>query len=847
MGVICKRLCILFFLISINTIAQTHCPRPDGKDAQCKDLPDNTQQWIIDQPQVDKSLTEYPEIRFEKGETVIVTASGCVNVSKDDRKTDWRDYINPEGGGIDRHYHGLIWIPGARVMQDGNLLAVPVGTVPVRIGGIAGAIKGAEQIYPEKPVKNESILARKETAKGNENLDPEELVIDEPPPGTAPTLRLGYEGRVDYHSLCYLQGTCPTDYPAHPYPKSANDQTPLNLPDHQCKRDAIVVVTIGHSVPASNPARTLKPFDVTSNEVDKNGFLFAPHWFNTRTSDDITTLEVSNECDNFPYKRWWDIYRGVRSPCTQQASYDVPKILTECLLAPGFGRFHGHVNWAPATFVGKLEFQEVSADRDVDLQLQTIGDRIIRFPGNKDFGKISPILTKDSQISAEYRNSLWLEFATYETTANFQPPWDKIMFSTDKKSFDPLKLKYNEKTAIVTGLLDLDCVHDCHTELHPVFAMAIRGKLESDFDIATDDSWAIFVRSAGNEGDCSLDEHYLDRNGYTFFLPAPPGAIGGTPSVTKPDDALRSNEAGLTWSLERSTDPGSNGVNLRISFTPTESACGLIHKGEMVHVSGEMHLNWKNPESSPAPQTCVGEVTDRPLTTDGKETNKVCRIDRASQETLEKENCTLSPDGASDDFKDSQKHWSAFHQDKHNEPDHSLPTIASTIGDFLGSDIGLFEEVLLYNKTSQVQPNFGGRVGIIQTPLGSLEIDGAPGFSRSVKSTNGQNLSVKISDLMVGLKVQFTQQLGLFMEAKGGETYRSASSGFASTPDFKNFHGHNPSFVLGGGIQPGANVLAKGTRITVRISVDYVRITGTGENMVRITIGPQFQIHRRAE
>jgi len=856
-GVIAKRLCILFFVISTDTMAQSRCPEKylsphvdeNGNGIlQCKELGDDKLQWIIDQPQVGKTLTEYPQITFEKGQTVIVSASGSVNVSHDKHRTDWRDYINPEGGGVDRHFHGLIWIPGARIMQDGRLLAVPVGTVPVRIGSVAGS------------------TGKKETT------EPEELIIDEPPPGIVPTLRLGYEGAIDRHAWCYLQGTCRTDYPSDPYPKPETS-------DNKCDRNAKVVVTIAtypahtsdtavssaevekdpqassYGVPASNPARTLKPFDVVSNRVDENGFLFAPQWFNTRTSGDITTLGISDECENFPYKRWWNIYHGTYSPCTQQASYDVPKILTECLLAPGFGQFHGHVNWAPATFVGKLEFQDVSADKDVDLQLQTIADRIIRFPGNKDFGKIGPILTKDSQGSAEYKNSLWLEFATYETTRNFQPPWKTIMFPIGSKALKDLKKEYDNKTAIVTGLLDLDCVHECHTELHPVFAMAIRKKSESEPDVASNDSWAIFVRNAGNEGDCSLDEHYLDRNGYTFFLPAPPGAVRGTPTVTHPNDAFRSNEVGLTWSLERSTDPRSNGVLLKFSFTPTEPACRLIHKGEMVHVSGELHLDWKNASSSEAFQPCEApngaDTPESELIAAQSDKNEVCRIDRATQEKLERENCTISPHdnvlGASDDFEKSQNEWSAFHRQRQNRPDLSLPTIASQLGDLLGSDIGLFEEALLYNKTSQIQPNFGGRVGIIQTPLGSVEIDGAPGFSRTVKSTNGQNLSVKISDWMAGLKVQFNQQLGMFVEAKGGEIYRSASSGYASTPDFNNFHGHDPIFLAGGGIQPGANVLAKGTKITLRISVDYMRITGTGENMVRITIGPQFQIHRRSE
>jgi hypothetical protein len=64
--------------------------------------------------------------------------------------------------------------------------------------------------------------------------------------------------------------------------------------------------------------------------------------------------------------------------------------------------------------------------------------------------------------------------------------------------------------AIVTGLMGLDCEHSCSTELHPVWAMAVRVKSDP-----ADVVWAIFVRNWGNEGFCSQDQHYLDLIGGT--------------------------------------------------------------------------------------------------------------------------------------------------------------------------------------------------------------------------------------------------------------------------------------------------------------------------------------------
>lgn len=295
-----------------------------------------------------------------------------------------------------------------------------------------------------------------------------------------------------------------------------------------------------------NPTRSLLPFDPVSTQMDPNGFMEAPMWFGNYEKNEGADAEVWRQCDDFPYKDWsrQRVTYGVRSSCTQQASFDVPKVLTHCLLASAFGVLHGHVNWVPATYVGKLRFQDISSDSDLDLQLRTIGDldSLERFPGNESFGsmKVPPILTKDSQIDKEYKDALWLEFASYETVKYFRSPagdnsWQLFTAGRKKEEYQAVQKQYQDHTAIVTGLLNLDCVHECHTELHPVFAMALRAKSEVEYvhakkeqgakSIADDDPWLIFVRNAGNEGDCSQDEHYLNRTEYTFFLPAPPRCL----------------------------------------------------------------------------------------------------------------------------------------------------------------------------------------------------------------------------------------------------------------------------------------------------------------------------------
>src|ERR1700686_2302631 len=124
MPVTCRRLAFVLWILSSHAMAENQCPakylQPVDEEqgtVQCKELSNTTVQWTITRPQVRKSLTEYSEITFEKGQTVIVSAHGSVNVGNDLSKTDWRDYVDPAGNGTDRHYHGLIWIPGARLMH----------------------------------------------------------------------------------------------------------------------------------------------------------------------------------------------------------------------------------------------------------------------------------------------------------------------------------------------------------------------------------------------------------------------------------------------------------------------------------------------------------------------------------------------------------------------------------------------------------------------------------------------------------------------------------------------------------------------------------------------------------
>ena len=122
------------------------------------------------------------------------------------------------------------------------------------------------------------------------------------------------------------------------------------------------------------------------------------------------------------------------------------------------------MNWPmAATYEGALEFDQAAADFDYDFFL---------YPPEQAG------LTTASYSQRE--KALGIEFDSREII-------DQI--NTDDKEFWWVQLRdaaENDNTtflarmkgsfAIITGLANLDCEHDCTVELHPVWAMAIHVK-----------------------------------------------------------------------------------------------------------------------------------------------------------------------------------------------------------------------------------------------------------------------------------------------------------------------------------------------------------------------------------
>jgi hypothetical protein len=204
-------------------------------------------------------------------------------------------------------------------------------------------------------------------------------------------------------------------------------------------------------------------------------------------------------CGSFPYsvtRRWYGFVSVGVSPgrlpdgCTSQGqrltldeSIGIKNYWCNSTGNPA--EFHGHLNWVPVTYQGKLRFSDYASDHDMDLDL-FVGD------------------SAGQTINNEY-GRLHIEFDRRETTDHFTTPWWSRF--NNSKSFARMSLNSDPigSEAVIVGLLGLDAVHGAHAEMHPVYGLAIRTDSSE-----RSDRWQVFARNSGNEGECAGNQHYLD-------------------------------------------------------------------------------------------------------------------------------------------------------------------------------------------------------------------------------------------------------------------------------------------------------------------------------------------------
>jgi hypothetical protein len=304
--------------------------------------------------------------------------------------------------------------------------------------------------------------------------------------------------------------------------------------------------------------QTPPPFNLKADQPDHAGFPLNPKW----------TGQTSNSTPPDP------------KPCLEAGSFNSSSCSTDTIsldtlgaTADGFSghcvagsKIPGHVNWFPATYTGKIRWDEYSGGQVASsgdagglLGLLTGGACILACPacawecaaagGTADAGvtALGPygndqdynfVLETDAGAGLTLFNGsgnanenkdgkrrIGLEFNSNESIDHFTSPfWRRFRDAVqhdDQTAHDMMR----DRQAIVTGLMGLDCEHDCPSELHPVYAMAVEVNPDP-----TNNQWAFFARNFGNEGGCSrnlphplFDDPSISAGAFVFDLPLKAG------------------------------------------------------------------------------------------------------------------------------------------------------------------------------------------------------------------------------------------------------------------------------------------------------------------------------------
>lgn len=436
--------------------------------------------WRIGSPNVRQATTAYPQIRFHPGDAITITAGGCVGTGQ-----TWKSYVQPLGKDAGRYYSGTIMIAGV----------IPAGAEGYQ--RIAGWISTANA--------------------------PKTLMVPEHLPPTVREsdlfLHLGYQD--DKYSDNGYSNHSNGDPPQCVNTGAAWVEIRI-VSGKLLARESIHRLSFGpeYSVHA-------KPFDLVWDMkagVDGNGLPLNPIWA-YQIDHPGQEPDFRGICQSaFPDAH--TLNPGIlASVCTTQSpSTDFAHAVSVCDVKGPFNTqqlFAGHLNWALATYAGRLYWDEDSTDGDFNFDLLR-PDR-------------AGLTTLNSDPKNAMYDGLHLEFNERETIANFRSPfWVDFRSNDGKHGSDALFSKaVNGRFAVITGLHGIDGVHGGHSESHPVFAMAIQLSSHLPAQGELEESWAIFLRNRGGEGQCSRMQHdwyglsdgSIGRNWYFLQLPWPAGAV----------------------------------------------------------------------------------------------------------------------------------------------------------------------------------------------------------------------------------------------------------------------------------------------------------------------------------
>jgi hypothetical protein len=438
--------------------------------------------WRIDRPNVWQRTTEYPLIKFKPGDKVWFKAGGCAQTGR--HGASWDEYVWPQGTDSPTMYAGTAYIQmvtGSSVRRIGSLISCQPYQVPIPNPG--------EQVG---------------------------------------FLTLGYEDN---------------DYSDNGYWGHDNGER------DQCKNvgPAWVEVTILPGTPPKGGTTQwspgCKPFDLVwdVNKEDFNGLPLNPQWlFQLQHKGDQP--DFGNMCGSaFPDPKSVD-YTKLGQECTSQdPTTDIHYVFFgACSGWP----LQGHVNWMIATYQGPVWWEGISGQHpgypqwdnslyDDDYNMDLKPQREAGLTRSGDRGKPHPPAVT---IHMEMDPKEGVE----QMGSPFWKKWQGNILSGGALSAQgynnaPLIAMFGGEHGlygVATGLFGLDADHGGFTELHPIYAMAVRTSFSNEGGKIRE-HWAYFLRNYGSQGGCASNGlHMWDSPGGDYFIQIPKveGATMGPPT-----------------------------------------------------------------------------------------------------------------------------------------------------------------------------------------------------------------------------------------------------------------------------------------------------------------------------
>jgi len=312
------------------------------------------------------------------------------------------------------------------------------------------------------------------------------------------------------------------------------------------------------------------PMNLDYSQLDQNGFAIGPSWSwqEIHKNDDKPFPSPKELCGNFAVQNSDDPLNPPMSqgnpPCSNQISgIDFPYGGHD-FICSNFGgdqgSLHGHINWFPAMYEGDLFWEELTP-------WYKLGDGDYNFsmvPDNQ-----GGITADNARALKSGRIALGIEFDSAEVSSAFSSGWwKKFKDASDLQRHSMV----DQSHAVIWGNMGLDSEHFAHSELHPVYAIAIEDKNSKP----EDDVWRILVRNWGNEGFCSQNQHYLNSQKFAVLIPRK-GVI--TSELLQTGTSVASKPAGLSWSFA----PVADGALVTFDVGPPQ---------QKQMFAGELHIKW---------------------------------------------------------------------------------------------------------------------------------------------------------------------------------------------------------------------------------------------------------------